>query len=78
MSTPCMRKFWAAIPMLLSFGSALAQTPPEPPVESNGLGLIVFGILFIGFCAIVGWVVWKNEKTDKKKIDEKGQARPKT
>jgi len=57
----------------LSAGSAFAQTSSaaEAPVETSGpLSAIVFGILFVGFCVGVVWMMWRSEK---KKASDKDQ-----
>jgi hypothetical protein len=43
---------------------AHAQTP-EPPVESNTLGTIIFLVLFAGFCVGFAWMVWRKDKEKK-------------
>jgi len=48
---------------LLAF--AHAQTP-EPPVESNPIGMIIFVALFVGFCVVCAWMVWRNKDKEKK------------
>ena len=50
--------------------SALAQNQaaPEPPLEAHPLGIIVFILLFVGFCVGFGWMVWR--KKEDKKEDE--------
>lgn len=49
---------------------AQGQAAAEPPVESHPLGTIVFVVLFIGFCVVFAWMVWRNKG---KKEDEKPQ-----
>jgi len=44
--------------------SARAQAP-EPAVEPNTLATAIFLVLFVGFCAVFAWMVWRNK--DKKK-----------
>ena len=39
----------------------------EPPLETNTTGLVVFGVLFVGFCVGILWMMWKG---GKKKQDE--------
>lgn len=47
-----------------AFGVQAADTPPA---ESSGsMGTIIFGILFLGFCIGFVWLVWRNEKKQKK------------
>ena len=48
--------------------SVLAQNGavPEPPVESNPVGTLVFVVLFVGFCVVFGWMVWRNKGKEKK------------
>jgi len=50
---------------------AQSQTAPEPPVEPHPIGTLVFVVLFVGFCVVFAWMVWR--KKDKKE-DEKPQA----
>ena len=62
---PLMKKF---LPGVIAFSLLLpahAQTP-EPPVESNTLGTIVFVLLFVGFCAGFIWMVWWNKDKENK------------
>ena len=51
---------------------AQSQTAPEPPVEAHPIGTLVFVVLFVGFCVVFAWMVWR--KKDDKKEDEKPQA----
>lgn len=44
---------------------AHAQTP-EPPVESNPVGIIIFAALFVGFCVVFAWMVWRKKDKEKK------------
>jgi membrane protein DedA with SNARE-associated domain len=46
--------------------SALAQEP-EPPLESHPIGTIVFIVLFVGFCVVFAWMVWRNKDKEKKR-----------
>lgn len=50
--------------------SALAQSgpPPEPTIDPNPVGTIVFVVLFVGFCVVFAWMVWRNKG---KKEDQK-------
>jgi hypothetical protein len=59
-----MKRF---LPGLTAFllASANAQTP-EPPVESNPMGTIIFAVLFVGFCVVFVWMVWRNKDKGKK------------
>jgi hypothetical protein len=50
---------------------AQSQSAPEPPVEAHPIGTLVFVVLFVGFCVVFAWMVWR--KKDKKE-DEKPQA----
>jgi len=62
-----MKKFLSGAIVFLTIFSAYAQTQaPEPPVESNTVGTIVFGVLFVGFCLGFMWMVWKNRDKEKK------------
>ena len=39
-----------------------SQQAPEPPLEDHTFGLIVFAIMFVGFCLWIVLLVWKGEK----------------
>jgi predicted tellurium resistance membrane protein TerC len=55
---------WIALSLALA---AHAQGPVvEPPVESNTVGTIIFGVLFVGFCIGFVWMIWRNRDKDKK------------
>ena len=61
---PAMKRF---LPGLIAFSLLLpahAQAP-EPPVESNALGTIIFLVLFVGFCVGFVWMVWRKDKEKK-------------
>jgi hypothetical protein len=66
-----MKRLFAGL--LASPLAALAQgqAAPEPPIEPHPIGTLVFVLLFVGFCVVFGWMVWR--KKDKKE-DEKPQA----
>jgi hypothetical protein len=52
---------------LLPYLCAHAQTQAvEPAAESNPLGMIIFGVLFLGFCLGFVWMVWRNQGKEKK------------
>jgi hypothetical protein len=58
--------------LALSFAFALAQAQTsegEPPLEENKLGVVIFAVLFFGFCIGIVWYIWKAEK--KKKENQK-------
>ncbi len=59
-----MKRF---LPGFIAFSLLLpahAQAP-EPPVESNALGTIIFLVLFVGFCVGFVWMVWRKDKEKK-------------
>ena len=60
-----MKRFFAGSIAALLLASAQAQAP-EPPVESNPAGTIVFVVLFVGFCVVFAWMVWRNKGKGKK------------
>ena len=65
-----MKRFLAgllALPL-----SALAQNgaPTEPPIEANPVGTIVFVALFVGFCVVFGWMVWRNKGKGNKENEK--------
>jgi heme/copper-type cytochrome/quinol oxidase subunit 2 len=53
-------------PLLACFLSfaALAETPAEPPIESNLVGTIIFLVIFVGVCVVFMWMIWR-KKGDK-------------
>jgi hypothetical protein len=60
-----MKRFLAALIALSPLASAQAQAP-EPPLEPHPLGTIVFVVLFVGFCVVFAWMVWRNKDKEKK------------
>jgi len=61
-----MKRFLAGLTALSLIASAQAQTP-EPPLEPHPIGTIVFVVLFVGFCVVFAWMVWRNKDKDGKK-----------
>ena len=59
-----MKRLLAGSIAFFLFASARAQAP-EPAVEPNTLATAIFLVLFVGFCAVFAWMVWRNK--DKKK-----------
>jgi len=77
-----MTRFLSGLSLLLFYCSAHAQTaaadvPDEP---TNPIGLIIFGVLFVGFCAGFVWMVYSADKKKKakKEKEERHQASGKT
>jgi hypothetical protein len=60
-----MKRLFAGLTAASLLASAQAQAP-EPPLEPHPIGTILFVALFIGFCVVFGWMVWKNQHKDKK------------
>ena len=60
-----MKRFLAGLTALLPVAAAYADAPPEPPLESHPIGTIVFIVLFVGFCVVFGWMVYR-QKDDKR------------
>jgi hypothetical protein len=66
-----MVKLLSGIVPLFLLSAAQAQTSaPEPPVESNPIGLIIFALLFVGFCVGFVWLTWWRDKDKKAKEKE--------
>lgn len=68
-----------ALFLWLSYALAQSGTAPEPPPESHPIALIVFGVLFVGFCVGIVWLIWrggKSESTGEKKEDDPGAKHP--
>jgi len=60
-----MKRFLPGLIALLPVASAFADAPPEPPLEPHPVATIVFLALFVGFCVVFAWMVWR-KRTDKK------------
>ena len=58
-----MKRFLAGSIAFFLFASAHAQAP-EPAIEPNTLGTAIFLALFVGFCVVFVWMVWR-KKDDK-------------
>lgn len=50
---------------LYTFAQAQAEAP-EPPLEPHPIGTIVFIAVFVGFCVVFAWMVWRNKDKEKK------------
>jgi len=66
-----MKRFLAGLLALPLSAFAQSQSAPEPPVEAHPIGTIIFVVLFVGFCVVFAWMVWRNK--DKK---EDGKPQP--
>jgi len=62
-----MARLLSAFSLLLVYCSAFAEIAPEPPVQSNTVGFILFGILFLAMCVGFIWLVVWNDKKQKAK-----------
>lgn len=64
-----MTRFLSGLSLLLFHCSAYAQTAPAnvPDEPGNPIGLIIFGVLFVGFCAGFMWMVYSADKKKKTK-----------
>ena len=51
---------------------ALADVSAEQPIETNTTGLAVFGVLFVGFCVGILWMMWKGGKKKSDEVPPKG------
>jgi len=60
-----MKRFLPGLIALLPAVSAFADAPAEPPLEPHPMATIVFIVLFVGFCVVFAWMVWR-KKADKK------------
>jgi len=62
-----MKRFLAGLLTLpmVAVAQTAGQAAPEPPVEAHPIGTLVFIVLFVGFCAVFGWMVYR-KKEDKK------------
>ena len=66
-----MKRFLSGVLALLPLTAAAIDAAPEAPVEAHPIGTLVFVVLFIGFCVVFAWMVWRNK--DKK---EDGKPQP--
>jgi hypothetical protein len=62
-----MARLLSAFSLLLVYGSAFAEIAPEPQAQSNTVGFILFGILFLAMCVGFIWLVIWNDKKQKTK-----------
>lgn len=62
-----MARILSGLLLFLPLCSAYAVTSTEnPPAEtSSSMGVIIFGILFFGFCVGFIWMIWRQEKKNK-------------
>ena len=60
-----MKRFLPGLIALLPAVSAFADALAEPPLEPHPMATIVFIVLFVGFCVVFAWMVWR-KKADKK------------
>ena len=60
-----MKRFLSGVIAMLPVAAAAMDAPPEPPLEAHPIGTLVFVVLFVGFCVVFAWMVWK-KKEDKK------------
>ena len=60
-----MTNVLAALPFVFLSLAAYA-VEAEPPAESNLIGTVIFVVVFVGACAAVRWMIWKNEKKSKR------------
>ena len=65
-----MSRIPLALLLALAHFSAYADVAPDAPAETNYLGTLIFGVLFVGLCVGFVWMVWRNEKTQKRKAKE--------
>ena len=64
-----MARLLSAFCLLLAYSSVFAEiTPAAAPAEqSNMVGFIIFGVLFVGMCVGFVWLVIWNDKKQKAK-----------
>lgn len=75
-----MKALRTLAPSLISFLGAAALLPlqavadvgAEPPLETNTTALVVFGVLFVGFCVGILWMMWKGSKKKQDAAGSKG------
>ena len=61
-----MNRILSGIALLLYLCAHAQAEILEPAAESNTLGTIIFGVLFVGFCIGFVWMVWRNREKEKK------------
>jgi len=59
-----MKRFLSGVILSLPVAAFAMDAPPEPPLEAHPIGTLVFIALFVGFCVVFAWMVWRNK--DKK------------
>jgi hypothetical protein len=62
-------KLLAALVLALLHAATYAQdvAANAPAEESNAIGTILFGIVFVGACIGFVWLVWRNDKKQKER-----------
>ena len=61
-----MARFLSGLSLLFLYCSAFAEIAAEvPAAESNMVGFIIFGVLFVGMCVGFVWLVIWNDKKQK-------------
>ena len=67
-----MNRFLSGLSLLLFYGSAYAETATEVPDEpTNIIGVIIFVVLFVGFCVGFMWMVYSADKKKAKQGNAK-------
>jgi membrane protein DedA with SNARE-associated domain len=67
-----MKRLISGLIALLPLAYAYADAPTEPPLEPHPMATIVFIVLFVGFCVVFAWMVWR--KKEDKKEDQTPQS----
>ncbi len=68
---PTLSNIFAVTALSLAATQAVAITPePENLATVGPVGGIVFGVLFVGFCVVVVWMIMR-QKDQSKEDDQK-------
>ena len=70
-----MTRFLSGLSLFLLFSMAHAEIAAEAPAQSNMVGFIGFGAVFVALCVGFVWVViWNDKKQKSKQAEEERQG----
>lgn len=78
-----MTRFLTGLTLFLFYCSAQAElaaaaNAPENEATASPLGVIIFGVIFVGFCVGFMWMIYANDKKKKQGDTQSHDASGKT